>query len=204
VPVGAPILAIGYPASTDEATDPTLEPSSKNGQVSNHRGQDGHPFLEISAAVTNGMSGGPVVDTQGRLVGAISQRSPGESQSFNLAAGVATLVEILRSKDVEDTLGPADRNYRDGLAAYFAGDYDAAVEYLDEVPAGHPQARRYRDLAARRGGEVTGDGTLVVLFTACAGLALVAGAGGLVLAARVRRMARYAPTPPYGFPMPHT
>jgi serine protease Do len=54
VPVGTPILAIGYPASTGKAADPTLEPSSKNGQVSSHRSQDGHPFLEISAAVTHG------------------------------------------------------------------------------------------------------------------------------------------------------
>lgn len=190
VPVGAPILAIGYPASTDEATDPTLEPSSKNGQVSNHRTQDGHPFLEVSAAVTNGMSGGPVVDGRGRLVGVISQRSPGESQSFNLAAGAATLMNVLRDKDVEDTLGPGDRNYRDGLAAYFDGDYDAAVEYLDAVPGGHPQARRYRDLAEERGGEVSDDTTLLMLITIFGGIAVLAGVGGIAL------------RPRSGFPVP--
>lgn len=190
VPVGAPILAIGYPASTDEATDPTLEPSSKNGQVSNHRTQDGHPFLEVSAAVTNGMSGGPVVDARGRLVGVISQRSPGESQSFNLAAGAATLMNVLRDKDVEDTLGPGDRNYRDGLDAYFDGDYDAAVEYLDAVPGSHPQARRYRDLAEDRGGEMSDNTTLLVLITIFSGVAVLAGVGGIAL------------RPRNGFPVP--
>lgn len=209
VAVGAPILAIGYPASTDEATDPTSEPSSKNGQVSNHRSQDGHPFLEISAAVTHGMSGGPVIDMRGRVVGVISQLSPGETQSFNLAAAAKTLTGLLRGKGVEDTLGPTDRNYRTGLAAYFAGDYDTAVEYLDAVLGAtpvHPQARRYRDLAVQRGGAVSGDGLLTVLIVACGGVALAAGAAGIVLALRGRRQrlvaAMNAPTPPYGFPSP--
>jgi hypothetical protein len=211
VAVGTPVLAIGYPASTDEATDPTLEPSSKNGQVSNHRSQDGHPFLEISAAVTHGMSGGPVVDMRGRVVGVISQLSPGETQSFNLAAAAKSVTGLLRGKGVEDALGPTDRNYRTGLEAYFTGDYDTAVEYLDAVLAAtpvHPQARRYRDLAAQRGGTVSHDGTLIALLAACAGVALAAGAAGIVLAVRGRRQrlvaAMNAPTPPYGFPAPVT
>jgi serine protease Do len=205
VPVGTPVLAIGYPASTDEATDPTLEPSSKNGQVSNHRGQDGHPFLEISAAVTHGMSGGPVVDMRGRVVGVISQLSPGETQSFNLAASAETLAELSRGKDA---LGPTDRNYRTGLEAYFAGDHDTAVEYLDAVLAavpGHPQATRYRDLAAERGGvPSSGDSTFVVLISVCAGVAVLTGAAGVTLVARRRRLLMNAPTPPYGFPIPVT
>jgi serine protease Do len=205
VPVGTPVLAIGYPASTGEATDPTLEPSSKNGQVSNHRGQDGHPFLEISAAVTHGMSGGPVVDMHGRVVGVISQLSPGETQSFNLAASAATLAELTQGKDA---LGPTDRNYRTGLEAYFAGDHDTAVEYLDAVLAAvpdHPQATRYRDLAAERGGvPSSGAGMLVVLISVCAGVAVLTGAAGVMLVARRRRLLMTAPTPPYGFPIPVT
>lgn len=208
VPVGTPILTIGYPASTGEATDPTLEPSSKNGQISNHRSQDGHPFYEVSAAITQGMSGGPVVDMRGRVVGVISQLSPGETQSFNLAASAETLAELLRGKGVDDTLGPTDRNYRTGLEAYFAGDHDTAVEYLDAVLTavpGHPQATRYRDLAAGRGGvPSSGAGAVGVLIAVCAGVAVLTGAAGLTLMARRRRLLMNAPTPPYGFPMPVT
>jgi S1-C subfamily serine protease len=205
--VGTPILAIGYPASTDEVTDPTLEPSNKNGQISSHRTQDGQPYLEISAAVTHGMSGGPVVDTQGRLVGVISQLSPGESQSFNLAAEARTLTRVLRGKRVEARLGAPDRDYRTGLKAYYDGDYDTAFEYMDAVMAAapNPQAKRFRDLAAERGGSAGGgNGVLVVLIAVSAGIAVLSGVAGFVLAARQRRAAMAAPTPPYGFPIPQS
>ncbi|NUT99110.1 MAG: hypothetical protein HOY78_44615, partial [Saccharothrix sp.] len=46
-PVGTPILAIGYPGSTSGAVDPSLEPSSKNGQISAKRTQQGRPFYEF-------------------------------------------------------------------------------------------------------------------------------------------------------------
>jgi S1-C subfamily serine protease len=206
VPVGTPVLAIGYPASTGEVTDPTLEPSSKNGQVSNHRTQGGKPFHEISAAVTQGMSGGPVVDMRGQVIGLISQLSPGEPQAFNLAASAETLAGLLRDANVDGALGPTDRNYRTGLEAYFTADYDTAVEYLDAVLAaapGHPQATRYRERAVAQGGGASGNGLLVVLVAVCAGLAVLAGAGGFVLLARHRRMLLMsAPTPPYGIPIP--
>ncbi|HEX6360751.1 serine protease [Actinophytocola sp.] len=205
VAVGTPVLAIGYPGSTGEATDPTLEPSSKNGQVSNQRSQDGHPFYEISAAVTHGMSGGPVVDMRGRIIGVVSQLSPGETQSFNLAASAETLAGLLRDANVDDALGPNDRNYRTGLSAYFSDDYDRAVEYLDAVldaAPGHPQASRYRTLAVEQGGAASGNGVLVVLAVVCAAVALLAGAGGIALMARRRRAFMAAPTPPYGIPIP--
>jgi serine protease Do len=106
------------------------------------------------------MSGGPVVDTRGRFVGVISQLSPGETQSFNLASAAETLTAVLRGKAVDAALKPVGRDCRTGLAAYFAGDYDDAVEYLDAVLAvtsGQPQATRYRDLAVARGGEPSGN-----------------------------------------------
>jgi hypothetical protein len=145
---------------------------------------------------------------RGRVVGVISQLSPGETQSFNLAAAAKTLTGLLRDKGVQDALGPTDRDYRTGLDAYFSGDYDTAVEFLDAVLATtptHSQARRYRDLAAQRGGEVSGDGLLIVLVVACAAVALAAGAAGLTLALRGRRRrlvaAMNALTPPYGIPV---
>ena len=62
--VGQDIVAIGYPASVDEVTDPDLHPSFKAGQVSSvkTRGQGLLTVYELSAAVSGGMSGGPTVD----------------------------------------------------------------------------------------------------------------------------------------------
>src|SRR5207244_3297968 len=61
VQIGTPLLSIGYPASADAVTDPSLEPSDKDGQVSSKKTIGSVPFYETSAAVTPGMSGGPTV-----------------------------------------------------------------------------------------------------------------------------------------------
>ncbi|TDV46116.1 S1 family peptidase [Actinophytocola oryzae] len=197
VAAGTPVVAIGYPAASEQVA----EPSGRNGRISGAR--DGPPFLEISAAVAPGMSGGPVVDTRGRLVGLVS-RLPGTPRSSNLATAATTLTGLLRGKGIAPGLGPTDRDYRTGVEAYYDGEYDTAVEYLDAVLAAapSPQARRLRDLAAGRGGHGRDNGLLVALIVACAGIAVFSGAAGVALLARRRRAAMAAPTPPYGFPVP--
>ncbi|GAA0245908.1 hypothetical protein GCM10010492_51690 [Saccharothrix mutabilis subsp. mutabilis] len=211
--VGTPILAIGYPGSASAAVDPSLEPSSKNGQISARRTQQGRPFYEFSAAATHGMSGGPVVDMDGGIVGLVSQGSPGETQSFNLAASSQTLTDVLKGKEIKAAVGDHDRDYRTGLDRYFEGDYDAAVEYFDAVLAGspgHQQASEYRKLAADKGGKPGGAPTLLIVFAVlCAGIAIAtATAGTAVLMTRRKRLAAAsAPvlaTPGAGFPVPST
>lgn len=177
VATGTSVLVLGYTGLV------------QHGQVTARRGG----LLEVSVG---GTAGGPVVDRRGRLVGMIVQPSP------TLAAEATTLTDVLRSKGIRAALGPGDRNYRAGLAAYFAGDYDAAVEYLDAVLAAtpaHPQAREYRALAVSHGGAAPTDGLLVVLLALSAAVAVGAGAGAIRLTVRNRRMD--TPTPPYGFPM---
>jgi serine protease Do len=208
-PVGTPILAIGYPGSSAKAVDQSLEPSNKNGQISAHRTQQGRPFYEFSAAATHGMSGGPVVDTQGRIVGLISQGSPGETQSFNFAAASSTLTDVLRRKAIAVELGAHDRDFRRGLDEYFAGDLDAAIEFFDAVLAAvpsHPQAAQYRRLAIEQGGVAGSNTTLLVGFAiGCAVLALLTGAPGILMLVPRRRAPGAAPAlvmpPPLPVPL---
>ncbi|HEU5475532.1 MAG TPA: serine protease [Actinophytocola sp.] len=205
-PVGTPILAIGYPGSVEEAGD-RPEPSTKNGQISAQRTHDEHPFYEFSAAATHGMSGGPVVDMQGRVVGLISRGTPGETQSFNLATAAATLLDVVRDKEINAEQGAHDRNYRSGLDRYYAGDYDGSVEFLDAVLAAapeHEQAAAYRKLAVERGGSVgSGNPLLLVFLFLSAGIGLLAGGLGLaVLRLHRRALLSTMDTPPFGFPLP--
>ncbi len=207
-PVGTPILAIGYPGSTSTTVDPSLEPSNKNGQISARRTQGGRPFYEFSAAATHGMSGGPVVDMQGGVVGLVSQGSPGETQSFNFAASAQTLTEILKGKQIQVGVGQHDKDYRTGLDRYFEGDFNGAVEYFDAALAGspgHQQATEYRKLAVGKGG-VAGSTptTLLVIFAIVCGCLAVATAtaGTAVLVTRRKRLAALAggSPAPTGFP----
>ncbi|MEV8441353.1 serine protease [Actinosynnema sp. NPDC051121] len=199
-PVGTPILAIGYPGSAGAAVDPSLEPSSKNGQVSARRTQDDRPFYEFSAAATQGMSGGPVVDVEGRIVGLVSRGSPGETQSFNFAAASTTLLDLLAGKGVKAEPGEHDRDYRAALDRYFADDFDGAVEGFDDVLAaspGHLQASEYRRLAVDRGGSAGGGSSwLIGLAVLCGGVAVGTATAGTAIALARRREGVPGPPPP--------
>jgi serine protease Do len=173
-PVGAPVLVLGYTGVI------------QHGRVTDRRGG----LLEVSVG---GTPGGPVVDERGRLAGVLVQPSP------TLAAQATTLADVLAGRDVQAGLGPGDRDYRTGLDAYFRGDYDSAVEFLDAVAGANPEAARFRDMAVARGGAVPGNALVVVLLVLCAVAAVAAGACAFAVAARDRRMD--TPTPPYGFPM---
>ncbi|MBD0323314.1 MAG: trypsin-like peptidase domain-containing protein [Aldersonia sp.] len=139
VRIGDQVMAVGYPAATDLVTDQSAESSNKEGAISSKKTQGSVPVYEISAAVSPGMSGGPTVATDGRVLGVNSFRIVGESQPFNFIAPSAGLTELLRRNGVQSALGPVDTTYRDGLAAFYDGRYTAAIANFDKVIALVPQ-----------------------------------------------------------------
>ncbi|WP_433257327.1 trypsin-like peptidase domain-containing protein [Streptosporangium sp. CA-135522] len=153
VEIGTPVLAIGYPGPVLSMTDQVLEPSNKDGKVSAKSVNRGLPLYEISAAVTNGMSGGPAVETaSAQVIGVLFYRARNE-QPFNYASPSSLVRELLGRSGVRNRLGPVDGLYRTALQDYWAGDYAGAVRGFDavlaQVPA-HPQAKEYRAMAAGR------------------------------------------------------
>jgi serine protease Do len=152
VQVGTPLLSIGYPASADAVTDPSLEPSNKDGQVSAKKTVGSVPVYETSAALTPGMSGGPTVDLEGRVLGINSFMPAGESQAFNFVAPASGLTELLSRNGVRNELGPDDKAFRAALDAYYTGHYTDAITGFDkllQVAPQHAQAVQYRTLAAK-------------------------------------------------------
>lgn len=201
-PAGTPILAVGFPAAVDRATDPSTEPTNKNGQISSRRSIGGSPYYEISAAASEGMSGGPLIDMEGRVLGLVTAAPAGETQSFNLASASTSVLELLRGKGIEPKPSVTDRNFTAGLAHYFDGDYAEAVEFFDAVLAASPdhrQAWEYRELAADQGGG--GLDLLVLLIIGCGAVAVLSAAAGTVLLVRRGRVFRDLPTPPFGIPV---
>ncbi len=152
VEVGTEVVSIGYPASVDRVTDPDLTPSFKDGSISSVKTVQGGllSVYEISAAVSGGMSGGPTVDLEGRVVGVNSFGITGETQPFNFVRPSAQLAELMAGAGVENLLSETTSAYRDGLAAYWAGDKAPAVEKLASVVDEQPSnelAQEYLDKA---------------------------------------------------------
>ena len=133
VSIGTSILAVGFPLSTDTGHRSLAGPDEqeRQGQQKVDRGR--HPVYEIDAAVSEGMSGGPTIDLNGKVIGVNSFGPIGESQAFNFVAPADSLATMLAGKGVKAMLGPADVSYRKGLDHYYAGHYTDAIKDFDQT-----------------------------------------------------------------------
>lgn len=127
--VGSNVVTVGYAGSVEAVTDVSASPSYKDGTVSSERTQAGGlvPVYEVSAALSPGMSGGPAVDADGRVVGVNSFTITEETQAFNFISPVSLVAELMAGRNVGNELDDAAVAYRDGITALYDGDKEAAV-----------------------------------------------------------------------------
>lgn len=198
VSIGTPILAVGFPAATQRITGPSLDPTNKSGKVSKKSTMETIPEYEIDAAVSEGMSGGPTIDLNGKVIGVTSFGPAGEPQAFNFIAPADRLVAILASKGVKSMLGPADIYYRKGLAHYYSGHYTDAITDFDQTLAMSPNYPGLADLRTsavilrQQYGDVTSfrSSNLLWYIVSVSLLMLVAGGWAAYVVLRSRRQAR--------------
>ena len=86
VDIGQKIFAIGNPLG--------LEGTISDGIISGLRNIDGVPYLQISAPISPGNSGGPVVDENGDVIG-VATYTYSEGQNLNFAVPVKYVRELL-------------------------------------------------------------------------------------------------------------
>lgn len=96
-PIGTRVFAIGNPAG--------LERTITEGIYSGPRQMEGVPLLQISAPISPGSSGGPVVDSSGLVIG-IAVGSL-EGQNLNFAVPVDTLITLLAQPEMRPSPPPA-------------------------------------------------------------------------------------------------
>jgi hypothetical protein len=152
VQVGASVLSVGYPGNETAVIDQSLAPSVKDGQISARQTSGTVPVYEISAALTHGMSGGPTIDLNARVLGVNSFATPGESQPFNFITPSSELSELLARNGVRNELSPDDIAFRSALTAYYSGHYTDAIAGFNHTLQVHPQyleATQFRTLATR-------------------------------------------------------
>ena len=182
VSIGTSLLAVGYPETTGRITDPSLDPTNKSGKVSRKSTMGSIPEYEIDAALSEGMSGGPTIELDGKVIGLNSSGPVGESQAFNFVSPADGLDAILASKGVKATLGPADVSYRKGLNNYYSGHYTDAIDDFDQTLSMAPDYPGLVDLktSAVNLRQQYGD---VSVFSGANLVWYIVGGVGLVLAA---------------------
>ncbi len=93
---GARVFAVGNPRG--------MEKTITEGLVTGVRSVDGSDVLQISAAISPGSSGGPVVDTDGAVVG-VAVAGLRNAQNVNFAVPLPALQALLRSTASTDLSG---------------------------------------------------------------------------------------------------
>lgn len=113
--VGDPVYAIGHPLG--------LEGTFSDGIVSAKRTIDGVAYLQITAPISSGSSGGPILNRAGEVVAIATQQAP-DGQNLNLAvpvryaSGLLALEETPRPfADVAAEWAPTEEAERAGVRA---------------------------------------------------------------------------------------
>jgi serine protease Do len=193
ISIGMSVYSIGFPGIRDEATDKSMSPTFKDGTVSDDSASrnDGEVNLyEISAPMSQGMSGGPTVDLNGRVIGLNSLGFV--SEDFSWISTQDEIREVLERNGVDGDPSAGDRSFRDGLDAFYAGDYETAESEfrttLEATPF-HEQATSFLERAQEGEPATTAPETSELpleLLTGLTGLAIA----GVVLTIMGRQLAR--------------
>lgn len=89
------IIVAGYPALPEDIDNPIYPiPSFTDGIVSAKKMLNRLPILQISAPVTHGNSGGPVMNEEGEVVGMVTFGS--DTSGFNFAVPSDTIIQFLQ------------------------------------------------------------------------------------------------------------
>lgn len=146
VQTGDELTALGFPGSMTDLPTGMTEPSKLFGRVSNVRTTGTGQQIEADIDLEPGMSGGPVINSDGEVIGLTSYRrlqATGESGAAYLRP-VADIKAALASAGISATRGITDESYEEAVDMYLGDHYTAAVEGFRAVLAlydGHPLAK---------------------------------------------------------------
>ncbi len=190
--VGYPGAATFHPALSKESQ---VEPSLTNGTLSAKKSMPGGwSVLQTDAAMTHGNSGGPVLDSSGRVVGIATFGSVGEGgqevAGMNFVVPISVVKEFLGRVNVQYEQGVVSRLYVQAVEKMDRHYYRSALKQLTEINAiapGLPYIQAYLS-EAQKGIADGKDESWKASIPWVVGLALLAAGGvGLVMMRRRQR-----------------
>jgi S1-C subfamily serine protease len=157
---GQSITAAGFPGSAADLPSGFTEPVKLFGRVSNVRSDGTTKVVEASIAnLSHGMSGGPGVNSDGKVVGLISTTRLDPTDGRPTQIYLRTVDDIraaLRAAGgVQASRGEVDNLYYQAMDYFWNHHYSAAVPLYQKVLNlydGHPQAKKYLAEAQAKAG----------------------------------------------------
>lgn len=155
---GDEVVALGFPGtSRDSLQTGVTQPNKVFGRVSNIRPQGTSNLIEVDANIEPGMSGGPVVNDPGNVIGLISfslVQSSGESGAKYLRT-IDDINAAIAAAGITASHGPVDSAFAAAMDLYWANHFTAAVPALQkvlDVYPGHPLATEFLAQAQSKAG----------------------------------------------------
>jgi len=146
---GDNVVALGYPGSSTQALQTGVTvPTKVFGRVSNIRTEGTSKLVEIDANIEPGESGGPAVDSSGKVIGLVSftlLQSSGAAGAKYLRT-VDDIKTALGQAGVTAQRGPTDAAFGKGMEYFWGHHYTAAVPELQKATQlynGFPLASDY-------------------------------------------------------------
>jgi S1-C subfamily serine protease len=137
------VMAVGYPTAADfekSEIESILEASVQEGRISNPNKQiqGGYPVLQIDIRSAKGSAGSPLVNKDGEVIGMIARSTNTESDTIPLAIPISTIQEFIRQSGAVNERGETDGYYREGLEAFWKGNYEEAETKFSNVKGLYP------------------------------------------------------------------
>jgi S1-C subfamily serine protease len=156
VTTGDKVYVIGYPAAATFhpllSGQSQIEPTLTTGTISAKKTMPGGwSAIQMDAPITHGSSGGPVFDSNGKVIGiatfgAIDPNTGAELQGFNFAVPVSVAKEFISKAGAKPQQGIVSQKYDDAITLYDKQWYSDALKEFQEVNSlspGHPYVQEY-------------------------------------------------------------
>ncbi|HJU34512.1 MAG TPA: serine protease [Nitrososphaera sp.] len=141
------LIVIGYPGAV--SANPILastgqEPSVITGEFSGYQTTvEGWRAIQVQAPIAHGNSGGPALDSSGRVVGiatfgSIDPSTLQEAPGFNFLVPVSIIKDYLNRANVQPTESQFTTMYRQALTEYSAGNFQQSLNILQQINALSP------------------------------------------------------------------
>jgi V8-like Glu-specific endopeptidase len=141
------LTIIGYPWTSDIGQDNVLNPTVTNGNISGRLMVAGTEVLQIQGDAREGNSGGPVLSSEGQVVGIVTM---GTDETNNFLRPSNDITEMLSRNGVTNKQGTVDEEFKLGLVMYRLKYYTKAIEHFNSVlnlNQKHLLAQEYRSKA---------------------------------------------------------
>lgn len=141
-----PVAAIGYPLNEEAtsffarmtserspATSPLGRVAVMNGRLSSKSGSGNNAIWQVSASFPYGISGGPLVNAKGEVVGLVTRKSQAPGNNLSSVVPVSNLTAFVKEFASSSRDHPTDRLYREGLQRLQQGDFQGAKTSFEKV-----------------------------------------------------------------------